>query len=147
MDAAKPYHVQCVVVSPERALFDEPADFVALPMYDGEMGVLPGRAPLIGRLGSGELRVRNGKDIRRFFVDGGFVQIRDNVVTVLTARALKAEEIQPEAAQKALAEAQATQHRAHGPEAQQAALAAQDKARAQLRIAEHTEAAAHGEHA
>jgi F-type H+-transporting ATPase subunit epsilon len=41
--------LQCVVVTPERAVLDEPADFVALPMYDGELGVLPGRAPLIGR--------------------------------------------------------------------------------------------------
>ena len=47
-----------MVVTPERALLDEPADFVALPMYDGELGVLPGRAPLIGRLGYGELRIR-----------------------------------------------------------------------------------------
>ena len=45
--------VQCVVVTPERAVLDEPADFVSLPMYDGELGILPGRAPLIGRLGYG----------------------------------------------------------------------------------------------
>ena len=48
--------LQCVVVTPERAVLDEPADFVVLPLYDGELGVLPGRAPLIGRLGYGELR-------------------------------------------------------------------------------------------
>ena len=50
--------LQCVVVTPERTLFDELVDFVALPLYDGELGVLPGRAPLIGRLGYGELRTR-----------------------------------------------------------------------------------------
>ena len=33
--------LQCVVVTPERAVLDEPADFVALPMYDGELGILP----------------------------------------------------------------------------------------------------------
>ena len=43
--------LRCVIVTPERALFDEPADFVALPLYDGEIGFLPGRAPLVGRLG------------------------------------------------------------------------------------------------
>ena len=77
--------LQCVVVTPERAVLDEPADFVALPMYDGELGVLPGRAPLIGRLGYGELRIRRGQETRRFFVDGGFAQVRANTVTVLTA--------------------------------------------------------------
>ena len=41
--------LRCVVVTPERALLDETADFVALPMYDGELGVLPGRSPLIDR--------------------------------------------------------------------------------------------------
>ncbi len=43
--------IQCVVVTPEKTLFDEAVHFVALPLYDGELGVLPGRAPLIGRLG------------------------------------------------------------------------------------------------
>ena len=73
------------IVTPERAILDEPADFVALPMFDGEVGILPGRAALIGRLGIGELRVRRGTETKRLFVDGGFAQVRDNVVTVLTA--------------------------------------------------------------
>ena len=47
--------VECVVVTPERTLFDELVEFVALPLYDGELGVLPGHSPLIGRLGYGEL--------------------------------------------------------------------------------------------
>src|SRR5260370_27216490 len=79
--------LQCIVVTPEQALLDEPADFVALPMFDGELGVLPGRAPLIGRLGFGELRVRKGEQTQRFYVDGGFAQVRANVVTVLTGKA------------------------------------------------------------
>ena len=66
--------LQCVVVTPERALLDEPADFVVLPMYDGELGVLPGRAPLIGRLGFGEMRVRRGGQTERYYVDGGFAR-------------------------------------------------------------------------
>src|SRR5260370_8004706 len=85
--------LRCVVVTPERALLDAEVDFVALPMYDGELGVLPGRAALIGRLGPGELRTRHGQDTNRFFVDGGFAQVRNNIVTVLTPRALKADEI------------------------------------------------------
>src|SRR5437764_4125059 len=87
--------VQVVVVTPERAVLDEPADFVALPMFDGELGVLRGRAPLIGRLGYGELRLRQGNQTKRYFVDGGFAQVRSNVVTVLTQRAIKEEDIDP----------------------------------------------------
>ena len=126
--------LHCVVVTPERALLDEPADFVALPLYDGELGVLPGRAPLIGRLGSGELRTRRGTETHRYFVDGGFVQVRGDVVTVLTPRAQKAEEIDTAAVSAAL-------EAAHGitntPQAQAAQLKTQDRARAQLRVAAH----------
>jgi F-type H+-transporting ATPase subunit epsilon len=135
--------LHCVLVTPERMLLDEAADFVALPMYDGELGVLPGRAPLIGRLGPGELRIRRGGTVRRFYVDGGFAQVRDNAVTVLTARAQKAEEIDPAAAERALEEAQQP---APNPEAQEARRKAQLRARAQLRVARHLReaGAAHG---
>ncbi len=124
--------VQCVVVTPERAVLDQTVDFVAVPMYDGELGVLPGRAPLIGRLGYGELRTVHDKHVRRFFIDGGFVQIRSNVVTVLTPRAVPAEEIKPEAAEEAL---RAAHLPVPTPEARDAQLKAQERARAQLRIA------------
>ena len=99
--------IQCVVVTPERTLFDELVDFVALPLYDGELGVLPGRTPLIGRLGFGELRTRTGGATRRYFVDGGFVQVRDNVVTVLTHRATEGARVDRAAAARELEQAQA----------------------------------------
>jgi F-type H+-transporting ATPase subunit epsilon len=134
---AESKELRCVVVTPERALVDVAAQFVALPMYDGELGVLPGRAPLIGRLGSGELRIRQNNRTRHYFVDGGFVQVRDNTVTVLTARAMPAEEIKPEAARAALEAALSAQKLAAGPEAQEAQARAQDKARQQIRIARH----------
>jgi F-type H+-transporting ATPase subunit epsilon len=125
--------LQCVLVTPERAVMAETVDFVALPMYDGELGVLPGRAPLIGRLGPGELRVRQGNITRRCFVDGGFAQVRGDVVTVLTPRALKVEEIDPAAVSASL---QAARGVAATPQAQAAQLKEQQRARAQLRIVE-----------
>jgi F-type H+-transporting ATPase subunit epsilon len=128
--------LKCVVVTPERALLESDADFVALPMFDGELGVLPGRAPLIARLGFGELRIRRGNQTMRLYVDGGFVQISKDTVTVLTARALKAEEIKPAEAQTALEAAQAAQKRAAYDE-ELTQLAAQDRARAQIRVARH----------
>jgi F-type H+-transporting ATPase subunit epsilon len=124
--------VQCVVVTPEQAVLDEPVDFVALPMYDGELGVLPGRAPLIGRLGPGELRTRRGTQIHRYYVDGGFAQVRANVVTVLTPRAVPAGEIKVDAAEQSLAEAQKPAQRGESLEGK---LKTQEKARAQIRVA------------
>src|SRR2546428_4857795 len=124
--------LQCVVVTPERAVLDEPVDFVVLPLYDGELGVLPGRAPLIGRLGYGELRMRKGESTRRFFVDGGFAQVRSNVVTVLTPRAMRGEDINPDVVAHSLEEALIP---AATPEAREAQQKNQQRARAQLRIA------------
>ena len=126
--------LQCVVVTPEKAVVDEPADFVALTLYDGELGVLPGRAPLIGRLGYGELRIRRGEHTQRYFIDGGFAQVRSNIVTVLTPRAQVAEEINPDVVVQAL---EATKTPAHSPKEQAEKLKAQERARGQLRVARH----------
>lgn len=125
--ASNKKQIQCLIVTPERTVVDEMVEFVAVPMYDGELGVLAGRAPLIGRLGPGELRTRNGKVVHRYFVDGGFVQIRGGAVTVLTPRAQKAEEIDPARAEQALKE--------KAPAASaDARLRAQQRARVQMRI-------------
>jgi F-type H+-transporting ATPase subunit epsilon len=134
--------LRCVVVTPERAVLDEPADFVAVPMADGELGVERGRLPLIGRLGFGELRIRRGSAVHRYYVDGGFVQVRANVVTVLTARAVAAAALKAEAALQTL---EAARGPAATPELQEAHLRDQARARAQLRIAaKATEEAALG---
>lgn len=99
--------VRCTVVTPERAFLDETAEMVVLPMFDGELGVLPGRAPLIGRLGAGELRLKTGTAVKRYFVEAGFVQVRGNVVSVLTAKATEAAKVTPAMAEQAAADAEA----------------------------------------
>ena len=97
--------LQCTVVTPERKALDQAADFVALPLYDGEIGIGPDHAPLIGRLGFGEMRLRQGGTVSRYYVDGGFVQVVKNQVTVLTAQAVPAAEVDAAAAQAQLDEA------------------------------------------
>src|SRR5262249_22816506 len=104
-------------------------------MYDGELGVLPGRAPLIGRLGYGELRIRHGATTRRFFVDGGFAQVRSNVVTVLTPRAVPGGDIDVPAARHVLGTPVTRTPPADGQETQRKN---RERARAQLRVAERT---------
>src|SRR4051794_39820536 len=124
--------LQCVVVTPERTLFDDLVEFVALPLYDGEVGILPGRTPLIGRLGYGELRTRDAGVTRRYFVDGGFVEVRDDVVTVLTNRAIPAAEVDTAAATRELEQAQALRAATDYEQAEKAKAIA--RARAQLRV-------------
>jgi F-type H+-transporting ATPase subunit epsilon len=126
------HRIECVVVTPERTVFDEVVEFVVLPLYDGELGILPHHSPLIGRLGYGELRTRVGGETRHYFVDGGFAQVRDDVVTVLTNRAIPAAAIDPAAA---AAELEAAFARVATTEHDQAEKAkAITRARAQIRI-------------
>lgn len=125
-------NLRCIVVTPEKAIMDEAVDFVALPMFDGELGVLPGRSALIGRLGYGELRTKKGANVHRMFVDGGFVEIRDNVVSVLTQRAIPDSGLNVEASRNELEKALES---GKTPEAQEEQLAKQARARAKLRMA------------
>lgn len=97
--------IQLVIVTPEATTFDESVESVTLPLVDGEAGVLPRHAPMIGRLGPGELRAKSGNTESRFYVDGGFAQIEDDVVTVLTGCASVASEIDLAAAKTEMDEA------------------------------------------
>lgn len=74
------------VISPERTIFEGEADMVVAPAWDGEVGILRGHAPMMVLLGEGDLRVRRGNVEERFFVGGGFLQVVENVVTVLSER-------------------------------------------------------------
>lgn len=75
------------VISPERTVFDGPADAVVAPAWDGELGILRGHAPLMALLGEGALRITRGGSTETFRVSGGFLQVLDDVVTVLSEHA------------------------------------------------------------
>jgi F-type H+-transporting ATPase subunit epsilon len=94
--------LRCVIVTPEATVVDTHADFVALPLFDGEAGVAPLHSPMIGRLGYGELRIKTGGNVDRYYVDGGFAQVADNVVSVLTNRAIAAANVDAAAADEQL---------------------------------------------
>jgi F-type H+-transporting ATPase subunit epsilon len=79
--------LKVAVISPERTVFEGEADMVVAPAWDGEVGVLRGHAPMLVLLGAGDLRVTSGGTEQRFHVEGGFMQVADDVVTVLSERA------------------------------------------------------------
>jgi len=85
--------VHCVVVTPEKTELDTTCDSLVLPLFDGELGIQPGRAPMVGRLGFGMLRIRTGSSVVEWFVDGGFVQVTRESVNILTDRLLKPSDI------------------------------------------------------
>jgi F-type H+-transporting ATPase subunit epsilon len=100
-----PKQLRFVLVTPEKTLLDERVDLLRFPLYDGQIGILPGRAPLVGRLGYGDLKIGIGSDERHYFVDGGFVQVKGEIVTLLTNRAIPSEQIDRQAAEEQLREA------------------------------------------
>ncbi len=75
------------VISPERVLFEGSARGVIAPAFDGEMGILPMHAPLMTLLGKGTLRLDTADGEKRFRVEGGFLQIIDDQVRVVTEHA------------------------------------------------------------
>ena len=98
--------LQCVVVTPEETAIEQVASFVVVPLFDGELGIGIGHSPMIGRLGYGEMRVTGSDGSKaRYYVDGGFVQVADNVVTVLTGKTVSAEELDVAAAEQQVADA------------------------------------------
>ncbi|MCL4124945.1 UNVERIFIED_CONTAM: hypothetical protein GTU68_038393 [Idotea baltica] len=98
--------LRLVVVTPETTLVDKVVKSLRFPLFDGQIGVLPNRAPLVGRLGVGELKIETAEGSESFFIEGGFAQVKGSIVTLLTSRAVAGEKIDTEAAEKELEAAQ-----------------------------------------
>lgn len=126
--------LQIVIVTPEKTTLDQQAEFVALPMIDGEAGILPGHAPMIGRLGPGAVRIRNEGKTERHFVDGGFAQIEGGVVSVLPGSSVAEADLTAADAKQALDEALAMP--ADKPELNEIKRQAVAIARAKVRFTE-----------
>ena len=126
--------IQLVIVTPETTIFDEAVSSVVLPLIDGEVGIHPNHSAMIGRLGPGELRAKVGGSDQHFYVDGGFVQIENNTVTVLPGVSMPSADV-------VLSDAKAALEQAKSEPAGNAELAdikakSIAQARAKVRIAE-----------
>ena len=85
--------LRLVLVTPETTLLDTQVSTLRFPMFDGQIGILPGRLPLVGRLGYGELVLTTDQGTQEYFIDGGFVQVKQGVVSILTSRSMPVSEI------------------------------------------------------
>ncbi len=101
-----PEAINLEVVTPERRVVQESAAEVQVPGAAGYLGILPGHTPLLSELGTGVLRYRQGANVHRVVVSGGFVEVRGDRVIVLADFAERAEEIDPAAARADLAAAE-----------------------------------------
>lgn len=132
---------RCRLITPEAQVCDDAAVSAVVPAWDGLIGILPMRAPMVMQMGTGELRIdfpdtpqaKGGS--RSYFVDDGFVQMVDNELTILAAYAVAAEKLKESEAQAELSAANA--RRTDGLPASEAdrIRADRNRASAKLRLA------------
>ncbi|MGL5760709.1 MAG: ATP synthase F1 subunit epsilon, partial [Cetobacterium sp.] len=88
------------LVTPLSKILSEEVNFVMLRTTEGDMGILPNHSPFVAGLATGEMKVRNNGQEKFYYVSGGFVEISDNVVTILADEAMDVKDIDLEAARK-----------------------------------------------
>lgn len=137
---------RCKLITPEAQVLDAPLSGALVPVWDGSMGVLPGRAPIVAKLGTGELRLDFASSAdpnstaaagsRSFYVDGGFAQMVENTLTILASKAIPAESLTESDAQAELAEAESRRiEEIPDPAGREKARRDRDRARQKLRLA------------
>ena len=97
--------INCIVVTPAETAVETEASSITLPLFDGDKGVMADHAPMIGRLGNGELRLEGTEGGSRFYIEGGFVQVLDNTVSILTNRVVAVENLDSSALEQELGDA------------------------------------------
>ena len=102
---------ECSVVTPSAMLVTGQVSYAAVPAWDGSMGILPGRAAILARLGVGELRLEFADTEKSkggeatYYVEGGVVKMSDNKLTILAEKAMPIEDLSASAADAELAAA------------------------------------------
>lgn len=94
--------IRCEIVSQDRLVFEGDADIVIVPGSLGEMGIMPGHAPLLSTLELGVIRVKYGDLEDVFTVIGGFVEVQPDIVTILADAAENVEDIDVKRAEEAM---------------------------------------------
>lgn len=122
------------ILTPERAVYDGEVDMVIAPGSEGHLGILPHHAALFTTLGPGEFRVKKGGVEEALAVFGGFMDVRDDRVTVLTDAAEPAEEIDEARAQAAREAAQQQLASATSPAEEARARASLERSLVRLRV-------------
>lgn len=137
----------CTIVSPTEKVHDADVTYASIPLWDGLMGIMPGRAPIVAALGTGELRVDFPSDgaaaggSRSFFIDGGVCKMGDGRLTIVAETAIPAERLAVGDARAELAKAESVPSASDGDaDARRVARERREHAiraaRAKLRLAE-----------
>ena len=88
------YAIQCKIVTPDRLYFDAEVDYVVIPGVEGEIGILPDHAPIVTILAKdGVVQVENDGKPKKFRVEKGVAEMRNNIVSILTDQVEEVEEV------------------------------------------------------
>src|SRR5882724_10916209 len=131
--------IQLEIVTPERLVVNEAAEYIEIPGKTGYLGVLPGHAPLITELAVGEITYRTGGQLKRLAVAWGFAEVLQTKVTTLAETAERAEEIDVKRAQSAQQQAE-QELKKSGPGGNPEAEAALARANARIDVARKIDA-------
>ncbi len=123
------------IVTAERVVYSEDVSVLVAPGSDGELGVLPGHAPLLTTLAPGEIKVTKDGEESFMVVSGGFLEVLGNKVTILANTAEHAEEIDEDRAEAALQRAQERVASAESDMDLERALASMRRSAARLGVA------------
>ena len=96
-----PTEIRLDIVTPDRLVAHDAVTAVTIPGKNGYLGILPGHAPLLTELASGELEYTSGRAKHTLCVNWGFAEVLGDRVIVLAQSAERAEEIDVERAEKA----------------------------------------------
>lgn len=124
------------VITPEKPVWEGDVDALVVPAHEGQLGILPGHAPLLAQLTPGTVVLRTGGESTIFSVSGGFVEVNAGRVAVFVETAEHAEEIDAERARQAEMRARAALKTAPSDRLDAEALAALERALARLRATE-----------
>ena len=122
------------IVTPEKVALDEPVDMVTLTSSDGELGILPHHANLMAKLEPGELRIKKGGRVEVLATGDGFIQVADNILTILTDLAVNETDIDEKAVEDAKKRAEQALEQKLSDEEYAETLAILEKSLVQLRI-------------
>lgn len=130
--------LSCKLITPDGVLADKPLQYASIPAHDGQLGVLPGRAPIVAKLGLGLLTLKTTERQEEvYLVEDGFVQVSNNVIRILASSAKLPADLNEQDAKAELAEAEARRVPKDHPDpvAEQERITRQmQRARLQLRL-------------
>ena len=129
--------VHCDIVSAEQSLYSGLVEMIVAAGSEGDLGIMPGHAPLLTRLKPGPVRIvkQNGEE-EIFFMTGGFLEVQPDLVTILADTAVRAEDVDQTAAEQARQKAKEALEGKHADLDHGQAMAILAESLAQLRTIE-----------